>query len=136
MALTAGGQTIPQSVGPGVGLLDMLTQGSSFMTGTGTGQLVASPAPAAPSLAAAAAKVPASAAAYLGTLGAILVILLVLKFAMEHEKSGMEPHLLGIGMWNLVAVSTMAVLGIAGTKIIVNKYASGYKPLVDIVNMV
>ena len=134
MALTQAGTVIPQSTGPGVGFLDQLTQADSFLTGTGTGTLQA--APAAPAKSPSAIKLPASASAYLGTLGAVLVLLLVLKFGMEHEKSGMEPHLLGIGVWNIMVVSIMAVLGISTTKIIVNKYAANYKPLVDIVNMV
>lgn len=134
MAVTQSGQTIAQATGPGVDMLGMLTTGSSFLQGTGGGQLT--PAPVSPAAVATPSKIPASASAYLGTLGAVLALLLVLKFSMEHEKSGMEPHLLGIGVWNLIAVSTMAMLGIACQKIVVNKYLPGYKPLVDIVNMV
>ena len=64
----------------------------------------------------------------------IFIILVVLKYASEHEKAGMDPKLLGVGVWNLVAVTLLATLGIATEKILLNKYP--IKGLTDLINVV
>lgn len=65
------------------------------------------------------------------TFVAIIVILCILKWAMEHEKSGMQPAFMGIGMYNFIAVTLMATLGILTEKAIVNKY-----PIKGVTNLI
>jgi len=55
-------------------------------------------------------------------LGSIVLLIVILKFAMEHEKSGMEPSFVGIGVYNFIAVGLMALLFIVLAKVIVNKW--------------
>ena len=59
---------------------------------------------------------------YLLVMLGIVVLLIVLKYASEHEKSGMQPSLVGIGLWNWIVVTIMAVLGLATAKTLVMKY--------------
>lgn len=63
-----------------------------------------------------------------------IAIIFLAKFLSEREGSSINPSLMGFGLFNLVAVSLMAIPGIAVTKIIVNKYP--VKGLTDLVNIV
>lgn len=65
---------------------------------------------------------------------AIVILLGVLKFAMEHEKSGLDPKIVGIGVANFVVIGVMATLWIAVEKIIVNKWH--VNGLTDLINLV
>jgi hypothetical protein len=63
-------------------------------------------------------------------LGGIFVLLVILKVGSEHEKSGMEPHLLGVGVWNFVVIGIMALLFLVAGKAILNKYPiAGLTPI-------
>jgi hypothetical protein len=65
-------------------------------------------------------------------LGALVLLLVILKIASEHEKSGMEPHLMGIGVWNFIVVGILAVLFLVASKAILNKYpVSGLTQIVN-----
>ena len=55
-------------------------------------------------------------------LASIVLLIVILKFAMEHEKSGMEPSFVGIGVYNFIAVGLMALLFIILAKLITNKW--------------
>lgn len=67
-------------------------------------------------------------------LFALFLIVVAMKFAMEHEKSGMQPHFIGIGLWNFVAIGLMVTLFIIVEKTILNKfYVKGVTELVNIV---
>jgi uncharacterized oligopeptide transporter (OPT) family protein len=83
------------------------------------------------------ASVPTPKASYMWYIAAVVVVLLIIKFASEHEKSGIDPQFVGIGVYNFVAVTFMAVLGIWVVKIIANKYGSATGPtsgLTDLIN--
>jgi hypothetical protein len=63
------------------------------------------------------------------------IFLLLLKYASEHEKAGMDPRILGIGVWNFVTVGTLAMFWFVLWKVIVNKYsASWLAPIRTFVN--
>ena len=75
---------------------------------------------------------------YLWYIAAVVVLLVIIKFASEHEKSGMDPSFVGIGVYNFIAVTFMAILGIWIVKIIANKYGPTAGPasgLTDLINM-
>jgi hypothetical protein len=55
-------------------------------------------------------------------LAVIVLFLVGIKFASEHERSGFSPTLIGVGVWNMIAVGGMALLFILCLKIVVNKY--------------
>lgn len=55
-------------------------------------------------------------------MAAVFVLLLIIKYASEHERSGFNPAFLGVGFYNLVTVTLMAVLGLSASKVILNKY--------------
>ena len=69
---------------------------------------------------------------YVAYLIGIAVFLIVLKFASEHEKYGIDPKIGGIGAWNFVVFGIMAQLWFVGTKVIFNKWQ--VKGITDIVN--
>jgi hypothetical protein len=52
----------------------------------------------------------------------VIVLLVVLKYASQHERSEMQPALAGIGVWNFIVVGIMASLFIVVFKIGLNKY--------------
>jgi hypothetical protein len=56
------------------------------------------------------------------TIVAVIIGLIVLKYLSEHEKAGMEMHLISIGVWNWIIGGLMVVLFIVCAKTIVNKY--------------
>lgn len=53
---------------------------------------------------------------------AIVVFLLVLKWATERASSKADPAILGVNVYNFVSVGLMSVLFITGSKAIANKY--------------
>jgi hypothetical protein len=53
---------------------------------------------------------------------AILALVIVLKFAMEHDKMGMEPSFIGIGVYNYLAIGLMSMLFIIPAKTLANIY--------------
>jgi hypothetical protein len=64
---------------------------------------------------------------YLWYLLAIFVILVILKIAVEHEKSGMDVAFVGVSVYNWVAIGLMAALFLVVIKTILNKYpVSGF----------
>ncbi len=65
-------------------------------------------------------------------LGAIVLLLVILKIASEHEKAGMETHLMGIGVWNFLVVGILALLFLVAMRAIFNKYpVSGITQIVN-----
>ena len=52
----------------------------------------------------------------------VAAILVVIKFLVEHEKSGVQPVIMGVGVYNFIVITLIAILGIAGFKVIFNKY--------------
>ena len=64
----------------------------------------------------------------------IVILLVILKYGSEHEKSGLEPKIVGIGVWNFATVGIMAILFILVIKTILNKYS--VPGLTDIINAV
>ena len=69
-----------------------------------------------------------------GALLAVVVLVLVLKYAMQHEKSGMSPSFMGIGVYNFLAVGLMAELFIILSKVIVNKYSGKWPAMTTLIN--
>jgi len=59
---------------------------------------------------------------YWAYLLAIFGVLVMLKFASEHEKSGLDPKIAGIGVYNFVVVGIMSSVFIISTKVILTKY--------------
>lgn len=55
-------------------------------------------------------------------VGAIVALIIILKYATEHEKAGMDTKLVGIGVWNFIAIGLMAMLFLVVMKTINNKY--------------
>ncbi len=51
-----------------------------------------------------------------------VVLLIGVKFAVEHEKSPMQVHFASIGVYNYMVVGLMALLFIVPLKAILNKY--------------
>lgn len=70
---------------------------------------------------------------YLWYLLGIVLLLALLKYASEHEKSGMEPHLAGIGVWNFFVIGIMALLFLVAAKTVSSKWLTGIPGLHDIV---
>jgi hypothetical protein len=71
---------------------------------------------------------------YLWYILGIFIMLVVFKFATEHEKANMDTHLLGIGMWNMVAVGLLASFFILIEKVAFNKFY--VKGLTEMVNAI
>lgn len=59
---------------------------------------------------------------YLWYLLGIFILLVIAKIASEHEKSGMEPAFIGIGLFNFFVVGITAMLFLLLGKVIVNKW--------------
>lgn len=77
---------------------------------------------------------PSQASNVLWTMGAVLVMLIGIKYLSEHEKSKMDVKLVGVGVYNIAIVTLMAILGLSVTKVIVNKYpVKGFTNLVNLV---
>jgi hypothetical protein len=53
---------------------------------------------------------------------AVLLILVALRYLTEHEKSRMDVHLVGIGVYNWLIVGLLAVTFEAASKAILNRY--------------
>lgn len=63
-----------------------------------------------------------------------VILIFAAKFLVEHEKSGLDPKIMGFGLFNMLAATIMVIPGIAVTKIVLNKYQ--VKGLTDLVNIV
>lgn len=121
MPITTQGQVYPLQSIQGVGIAQALTipgNASSFISvGTPADSGVITPT-----------VVPASSptvlpqANYVYYLLGIIVLLAVLKYASEHEKSDMDPRIAGIGMYNFVVIGIMAMLFNVSAKVIFAKY--------------
>jgi len=59
---------------------------------------------------------------YLWYIAGVFVLLVILKIASEHERSGFNPGFMGVGFWNLAVVGIMATFWILIEKIILNKW--------------
>jgi hypothetical protein len=119
MPSTRSGEYYAFQTRPGISLDDQLTNGAVGMgmaLGANTQVDVESTSGVA------VAATPKVAASIWITLTVVVGLLVVMKFAIEHEKSGMQPALMGIGVWNWVAVTIMATLGIVTEKALLNKY--------------
>jgi hypothetical protein len=123
MPVNQQGQEYPLTAYPGYSLNDALTSssGADLFVVPGTSadsQYLASPTPVAtssttPNIA------PANYAYY---IVAIILLLGVLKFATEHEKSDMDPKFVGIGVYNFFAVGIMSMLFLVIGKVAFAKY--------------
>jgi hypothetical protein len=71
---------------------------------------------------------------YLWYILAIFLLLVALKYASQHERSGMQPAIAGIGVYNYIVIGIMSMLFIITAKVILNKYQ--VKGLTTLVNMV
>lgn len=55
-------------------------------------------------------------------IGVVVGMLIAIKVAMEHEKSGIDPEILGVGTANFIVVGLLATLFIWFEKLILNKW--------------
>lgn len=69
---------------------------------------------------------------YLWYILGVVILLAGLKYASEHEKSGMEPRIVGVGVYNWIVVGVLAMLFMLVGKTILNKYP--VKGLTDLFN--
>jgi hypothetical protein len=118
------GAFVPQDLGPGMGGLDNLTLAGNLADSYNDSPLTTAQA----------ASQDTQQPSYLWYFLAIFIVLVALRFASEHEKIGIkdEPHLAGIGVWNFVTITLMALLGLTTLKTIFNKYP--VRGLTDFVN--
>lgn len=125
MPVSRSGQLWPIGSGSGVRPQDRLTMGS-----------LASQYPDIPdeglTVNALADRADAPKINYLWYVLGIVIVLVALKYASEHERSGMDPKIAGIGVYNYVVIGTMAMLFIVTGKVILNKYP--VKGLTEIFN--
>lgn len=97
--------------------------GASWTNSVGSGTLGVNQGNFNPeSVAQGASTTPAPTVNYLWYLLAIFIILVVLKIAVEHEKSGMDVAFVGVSVYNWVAIGLMAALFLVVIKTILNKY--------------
>lgn len=61
-------------------------------------------------------------ASYIAIILIIIAVLVAAKFALERGREGEGVHLVGFSVYNLVAITLLAGLGITVSKIIANKY--------------
>ena len=111
MPITTSGQTYAFGLGPGMQPQDILTTPQEFIDEIAGG---ASPAPITQPV--------QSKVNPLYMLGAVVLLLIILKIGSEHEKAGMETHLMGIGVWNFIVVGILALLFLVSSRAILNKY--------------
>jgi hypothetical protein len=84
-----------------------------------------------------AASIPTSGTSVLGGvspflwIGVVVVLLVIIKVAMEHEKSGLDPSILGVGTANFIVVGLMATLWIWFEKLIVKWPIPGFTQMVN-----
>ncbi len=116
------GTNLGQSFIPGTTPAQSITNGYSVSNSDGTSNSGALQPTSAPSMAA------------IWYYFAIIVVIVALKWLIEHEKSGVQPAIVGISVYNWLAISLMSILGIVGFKVIVNKYnIPGLQSLVNAV---
>lgn len=127
MAVLQGGQSVPLMLAPGVGTLNNTVRSSNYAQfGTGGG-ISASPAnPGA--VATVAPKV-----STIWYFFAVILLLIGLKFAVEHERTKMDFSFAGIGVYNFIVITIMALLGIITFKVILNKWQ--VPGLTDLINV-
>lgn len=68
-----------------------------------------------------------------GYLIAAFVLLVILKYATEHEHANMQVELVGISVWNWISIGLMSTLFIVSFKTILNKYP--IKGITQLVNV-
>ena len=111
MPITAQGDIYAFGVGPGMQPQDLLSTPQEFIDEIAGGATPANVTqPAEPKI------------NPLYMLGAIVLLLVILKVGSEHEKAGMETHLMGIGVWNFIVVGILALLFLVSSRAILNKY--------------
>lgn len=126
MANLTNGTQVPLQLTAGIGKLQSLSQAGNYLS-WGDGSVVE----ASPTNAAIPTAPKTSSLLYL--FGAVLIIVLF-KFAVEHEKSGMQFGFLGISVYNMLAVGSLAFLFLIILKVTVNKWP--IPGLTDLVNVV
>lgn len=112
MPVLGNGQTYAfNSGGGGMGVQDRLTQGANALNNpvdaVGTNASV---------------PVPEHRINYMWYLLGVFILLVVIKILSEHEKSKLNPSIMGIGVFNFVVIGIMAMLFMVVAKIIFNKY--------------
>jgi len=124
--ITANGQFVPLSLDNAYGNQQQVTSPNSFYNSSGSGAVSAN------TVAPVASQGRTSALWY---IFAVLLILVAIKFASEHEKSPMRDSIsfAGISVYNYIVIGLMAMLFIVTAKIVFNKWQ--VPGLTDIVNM-
>ena len=120
MPQTQSGQIYPFDAGPGVGYQDILTMVPYSMGDVNT-VLPSTGEPMSDYMDAKTGDVTPK-VNYLWYLLAIFLLLVLLKYASEHEKTDMQPAIAGIGVYNFVVIGIMAMLFSIVGKVIFNKY--------------
>lgn len=117
--ITRAGALVPVNLNQGGGQT-VATTLSSYLRGGGSDDaatpIVGVPTAIDPTLQ------PAPKTSILWDLAAIVLVIIALKFAVDHEKSGIEPAFVGIGVYNWVAVGLMAMVFLVVAKTLANKY--------------
>jgi hypothetical protein len=62
----------------------------------------------------------------------VILVIVAFKWAVEHEKSGMEFSFVGISVYNWIAVGSLSFLFLVAIKVIFNKYQ--VPGLTDLIN--
>lgn len=122
MPTAADGSYYPLQASPGMGLSSQMVSPSnlSFNSGTDPSMAILDPITTQPNSASTSVQMPS--ANYTMYIIGIVVLLIVMKFASEHEKSKMDPKIVGIGVWNFMSVGILATLFLVGMKVIMAKY--------------
>jgi hypothetical protein len=107
--ISRSGQSIPASAGPFLDNIGGLTRSNTDVGGGGNATNAGIQAASGP---------PPNVLPYIGGL---IILLIILKYAMEHEKSGLDPKVLGINVANWITVTLLAIFGIVSAKAIVNR---------------
>jgi hypothetical protein len=121
MPITTAGDVYAFGVGPGMQPQDLLSTPQGYMEEIAGGAASATIADPVES------KINP-----LYMMGAVVLLLVLLKIGSEHEKAGMDTHLMGIGVWNFIVVGILALLFLVSSKAILNKYpVSGLTQIVN-----
>ena len=125
MPQNATGAIVPFDMLPGIGVAQGMASPSLFADYNG---IQAEAAPATNPTASAPAKV-----STVWYLFAVILIAVLLKFVVEHEKSGMEVGYVHIGFYDWIAVGLMTLIFLIVVKTLLNKYP--VPGLTDLVNV-
>jgi hypothetical protein len=125
MPVTSDGRVVPLDVRPGIGINDLLTMPGDELSH--------------PEMIGGNDAVQTSAAAtdkpkvnYLWYILGVAVFLVLIRIS-ESKIHGSQPAVLGVGIYNMVVVGTMALLWIVVVKVILNKYhVSGLSEIASI----